>query len=108
MGILFTVIASGSALTDAVDLSHCHLCTVFVPGIDSADLLVQANFDPRSAGFARVQNAPPAGDDVRFPTATGSKVLLWPGEPPLLPFLKLETSAPQADTRTFTLLTSRL
>lgn len=108
MGLLYTTIVSGAAVSGNVDLTQEHrLVAIAVPGITSADLLIHGSFNTTSADFQRLlETRSPGSGDLRFATGPGSRMVLAP----LIynpNYVRLETAVAQIDTRTFTLLTQR-
>jgi len=104
---IFTLIASGSNVSETIDQTKYRLAAIQVPaGLNSADLGFRASFDPTSALFTRIANA---SGDLRIPVQAGSRSVAGPREAEPFGYLRLETIMPvgsaQTDTRTFTLMT---
>lgn len=107
--VLFTTIPSGYAVSSPVDLNQfTGLKSVFVPTIDSGDMLIQGSFDTTSANFVRLL-APtfPGSAFMRFCTLVGSLMLSVPQDYSFPPYVRLETINAQTNTRSFTLLAAR-
>jgi hypothetical protein len=103
---VFAIINSGQSVSGDIDLSKAkQVAGVFVPTITSGDLLARGNFDTVSAGFYRMQKPQPYTGDLRWATGVGSVYVTWPLNEQSPPFLRLETSVAQADTRTLVLIT---
>lgn len=105
--LIHTTIASGAAISADIDCSAWgRLIAVTVPTVTSGDLLIQGSFDSTSANFRRfleTRGAPVSGD-LRLATGPGSRMAVLSPPLDITPFLRLELSATQADTRTLTLL----
>lgn len=99
--ILYTTVASGQKVSGDVDLRKGQLGAVYVPTIDSANLYVQGNFDTTSASFGRLMDQ---GGDILFPTATGSRHVVWPMSDLTPAYARFEFSAAQTSPRTLTIL----
>ena len=114
--LIFANIASGATLSGNVDLSQLGggLHAVKVPAnVTSGGMFIQGAFSTTSADFARVQRAYPNSGDINI-TLVGSlaagNLLPMPDEIqlPFAQYVRLETTNAQTDTRTFTLLATRL
>jgi hypothetical protein len=105
----FAVIFSGSTISSGfVAVPGGILFGLWAPTITSGTVLVQGAFavpgtNPASANFVRLQN--PAGSgDWTFAAGLGSKAVTLQDPAPPWPFLRLETSVAQTDTRTFAVI----
>lgn len=106
---------SGAVVSDVIDLRELGgIRSISVPAnVTSGQLLIQAAPDTTSASFARVQKAPPNSGDLQF-SVVGSValgvLLSAPDElraPGFSPYARIELSAAQIATRTFTLYAAR-
>ena len=114
MPLLYTTIVSGSAVSGTVDLSqYPHLICIGVPGVMSAALIMQGNWDSGSAGFQRLletriptnSGSLPGSGDLTFATGPGSRMVMWPLQALITPpYVRLETTVIQSDVRTFVVL----
>lgn len=104
MPIIFATIAQSGQVTGDIDLSKHALVGIAVPELTSADLLYRANYDTTSAGFLRVQKTQPNTGPITWATGPGSVMLYALTDVGQFNYARLETSVPQADVRTLTLL----
>lgn len=102
--ILYAVINSGQSLSPQMDLRQGKLHAVHVPTITSADLLIQGSFNTTSADFLRLQNVQANSGALTFRTGPGSVLIQTEDSVPWMPYVRLETSVNQADTRTLSML----
>lgn len=108
--LLFPTIPLSGQVSGNVDLSkYPKLIAIAVPGISSGDLLIQGAYDTTSANFQRLLQTMviPGSGDLRFATLAGSRMIPFPQDFTLPPYLRLETLSPQANVCTFTLLVRR-
>lgn len=99
--ITLTIPLSGS-ISDDGDLRGGKIVAISVPTINSGDLLVQGGLDTTSASFFRLLASPPNSGDLRFATGLGSRMVVWPYSIQNPSYIRLETGAPQAAARSFT------
>jgi len=101
------LIASGSNVSDTIDVTRHRLAGVQVPVMNSGDLAFRASFDTTSALFTRIANS---SGDLRIPVQAGSRSVAAPPEVAPFGYLRLETilggpGSAQTDNRTLTLMT---
>lgn len=103
---LFTVIASGFAVSGTVDLTKSKgIAAIDMPTVNSGGLFVRGSFDQTSANFKRLLDTRvPGSGDLQFFTFTGCSVVPFPQQVGLPPYLRLELAGAQTDNRTFTVL----
>lgn len=112
MDPIYAVIASGQTVSGNVDLRKRQLVAITVPVINSGDLALQGNYDTTSANFFRLLDVrgQQGSGDLRFPTAAGSRMVVWPSMLPSPTYARVETvmsaTSAQTDNRTFVLLTA--
>ena len=97
-------VVSGASISGDVDLRKGRLQALFVPTIDSADLMLRGSFDTTSANFVRVMQTTldgPVSGDLIFRTALGSRMILFPDNVPSPSYLRLELGAAQTVQRDF-------
>lgn len=104
---IYTLIASGSNVSDSIDLTKYRLAGVQVPVINSGDLAFRGSFDPTSSLFTRIANT---SGDLRYPVQAGSRSIAGPLEATPFGYLKVETilggvSSFQTSPRTLVLMT---
>ena len=107
MNPIYAVIASGYVGSQAIDLRQSlGVRAIAVPLMTSGDLLLQGAMDSTSGSFARlIETRAPGSGDLRFATGPGSRWVALPSVfETLPPYLRLEASVQQTDTRTLTLL----
>jgi len=94
-----TIPISGT-LSEIIPLQGATIVGLWIPVITSANLFIQAAFDPTSTNFVRVQN-PQGSGDFTITAATGSKAIslsMTEGAFPF-PYARIEASAAQAASR---------
>ena len=106
---LYAVIASGFATSGNVDLRQRQIQAIAVPNINSGDVALQGNYNTTSANFFRLLDVrgQQGSGDLRFPTVTGSRMIMWPPGMPSPTYARVEViGITQTDNRTFVLLTT--
>ena len=113
---LFAIINSGGMVSNGLDLTQVHgIRGIFVPGMTSGDLLLQAGYatqsgttPPASGDYSRFAETRAVGSgDLKLATGTGSRYIPWPlgyGET-IPPYLRMESTVSQTNLCTLTLLT---
>lgn len=103
---IFTLIASGSNVSDTIDLTKQKLAAVQIPVVNSAMLAFQGGFSTTSALFTRIANA---SGEIRYSVQAGSLSIAGPLEAVPFGYLRLETvmspGSAQTNPRTLTLMT---
>ena len=95
----FTSIASGGTVSDAFSIGNAREFGIWAPLLTTCSAFLLAAYDPSSpANFIRVTDDALVGDWA-WPVNSGGKAAQV--SPALFPHYKIETSAAQADTRTF-------
>ena len=92
-------VVSGAIVSDYIGIANVKTALAFwVPAVTSCQAYLQASYDTTSANFFRIQNT--AGTSTFVLTAgAGSKVFPVPVANISAPYIRLETSVAQADTR---------
>jgi len=96
-----TIPLSGSVTNDVDLRSARRIASIFVPTITSGDVIVRGSYE-QSSGFAAIIHTQGSSADLRFPVGPGSCFIAWPQTVIHPPFIRLETSVPQAVAREFT------
>ncbi|MDR7401308.1 MAG: hypothetical protein QN155_03650 [Armatimonadota bacterium] len=97
--VLFTRIASGATLSDPVAVKGADLFSVWAPAVTSCQVFLQGSWDPVT-NFVRLTN--PAGSgDWAWALGPGQRAVTLQDVAFPFPFLRLESSVAQTDTRTF-------
>ncbi len=104
MTVLYAVINSGFQISGDVDLTKGVLHAIAVPTITSGDLLVRGSFDTTSANFWRIQKSEANSGALTYATGPGSVMVQTRDSMPWMPYVRLELSVAQADTRTMAML----
>lgn len=103
----FTTIASGSTVSGIVALAGADLFSLWVPVLSSgSNVFLQGSYDQTSANFLRLTNPAGSGDWILGPggASPGSRAVTLQDPGFGWPFLRIETSVAQTDTRTFCVL----
>ena len=99
-------IAQSGQVSGNIDLTGAGAIGILAPALTSCQLFLQGNFDTTSAGFLRVWDA--AGNfEWSWDLETGSNAVV--SQDVLWPFTqaRIELSVPQADVRSFAIVTRR-
>ena len=96
---LYTTISSGGTISATLAIRRGKIAAIWTPVVTSCDLQLQGSWDTTSAHFA----------DLFFPDGTwrwkcdiGAGGVVMPLDDAIaVPYLRLETSVAQTDTRTF-------
>lgn len=95
-------VASGSAVSETLNLKAFNIAGVFFPTVDSAgNCYVQVSFDTTSANFVRAFKA---DGSAAFAIATGAGSIAATLQDAIMPFphARFEFDVAQTDTRTLT------
>ncbi|MDR7537432.1 MAG: hypothetical protein QN183_13835 [Armatimonadota bacterium] len=99
---LFTTIASGATLSDVVPVIGADLFGLWAPAVTSGQVYLQGSWDPVT-NFVRLTN--PAGSgDWAWALGPGQRAVTLQDVAFPFPFLRLESSVAQTDTRTFVVI----
>ena len=100
-----TVALSASVSSGHVALGAGELLGIWCPTVTSGDLYLRASYDTTSADYVRVQQPVTlsGSGDLKFGVGVGSSYLPTGFLGNVGPFVKLETSVPQAAARIFQL-----
>jgi hypothetical protein len=92
-------ISSGDTLSNYVGINNVKTALgIWLPAITSCQVYLQGAYDTTSANFYRLQNAAATSTFV-LNAGAGSKVFPVPITQMSVPYIRLEVSAAQADTR---------
>lgn len=102
----FAAVLSGSTVTSPIGIGNAEKIGIWAPTVTSCQLFVQGAFNQTSANFVRLMEAnltSPRSHFV-FPVGPGSLGVMLESVVAAFPFIKLESSLAQTDTRTFGIL----
>ena len=102
-GVVYTTIVSGGSLSPAVAIGNIQAAGLIIPTITSAFLYLHGGFSTNSADAKRVMTSDFLGsaNPAQLALAAGAKAVDITQQARGFPFIRIETSAAQTDTRTF-------
>ncbi len=104
----FTTVSSGGQLSGLVDIEGIQNIAIWSPVVTSCQMFFLGSFGQASANFIRIGDAETTVSHLEWNVETGSRTIAIIGHVSPYPFIKLELSVAQTDTRTFSIIGKRI